>query len=210
MEQILDIYERAYNPKNPVICFDETNKQHIKDIMDSLPPRAGDVSKYESEYERGGTSNLFMFFEPLAGRRHVTITDRRTAIDFANAMKFLVDKLYPSTPRITVVLDNLNTHTKISLYKAFEPKEAKRIADRITLEYTPKHGSWLNMAESEFSVLSRQCLSRRIPDRTTLITEVEAWVKYRNEKTIVTDWQFTVDDARTKLKNLYPKVEIIS
>lgn len=210
MERVLDIYKRAYNPENPVVCFDETNKQHIKDVMEALPPREGDVAKYESEYERGGTSNLFMFFEPLAGRRHVTITDRRTAIDFADAMKFLVDELYPSTSQITVVLDNLNTHTKASLYKAFKPKEAKRIADRLLLEYTPKHGSWLNMAESEFSVLSRQCLNRRIPDRTTLITEVAAWVKYRNEKTIATDWQFTVDDARIKLKNLYPKIKITS
>ena len=148
-----------------------------------------------------------MFFEPLAGRRHVTIEDRRTAIEFADAMKYLVDKLYPSAPVITVVMDNLNTHTKASLYKSFEPEEAKRIADRLIFEFTPKRGSWLNMAESEFSVLSRQCLNRRIPDQETLAIEIKAWCDERNKKTVVTDWQFTVDGARIKLKNLYPVVK---
>ena len=207
MEQILTVYERPYDPSHPVVCFDETNKQHILEVMKPLPTREGDISKFDSEYIRGGTSNLFMFFEPLAGYRHISVTERRTAIDFAQAMKLLVDELYPSTPTITVVLDNLNTHTKASLYKEFAPAEAKRIADRLILEYTPKRGSWLNMAESEFSVLSRQCLSRRIPNQETLISEIIAWATYRNEKTVVTDWQFTTDDARTKLKNLYPVVK---
>lgn len=207
MEQVLDVYQRPYDSENPVVCFDETNKQHIKDVIESLPTREGDVAKHDSEYERGGTSNLFMFFEPLAGRRYVTIANRRTAVDFADAMKHLVDDLYPSTPKITVVLDNLNTHTKASLYKAFKPEEARRIGDRLIFEFTPKRGSWLNMAECEFSVLSRQCLSRRIPDRTTLIKEVQAWTKYRNEKTVVTSWQFTIKNARTKLKNLYPEIK---
>jgi hypothetical protein len=208
MERVLDLYQKPYDPSKPLVCFDETNKQHLSDVIASLPTKPGQIKKYDSEYERGGVSNIFMFFEPLAGRRHVTVTDQRTAIDFADAMKHLVDDLYPNVPCITVVLDNLNTHTKASLYKAFVPEEAKRIADRLELEYTPKHGSWLNIAESEFSVLSRQCLDRRIPDQKILKEEIEAWVKDRNENTIVTDWRFTVKDARIKLKRLYPKIQI--
>lgn len=205
MEQILDVYQRGYDPTHPVVCFDETNKQHLLKVVESLPTRAGSVSKYDSEYIRGGVSNIFMFFEPLGGKRHVEVTDQRTAIDFAEAMKLLTDKLYADAPRITVVLDNLNTHTKSSLYKAFPAPEAKRIADRLVLEYTPKHGSWLNMAESEFSVLSRQCLNRRIPDQVSLIKEIKSWQRDRNQKAILTDWQFRVDDARIKLQSLYPK-----
>lgn len=207
MERVLDIYQREYDSKHPVVCFDESNKQHLTEVMKSLPTRPGNISKYDSEYIRGGVSNIFMFFEPLGGKRHVEVTKQRTAVDFAQAMKILTDKLYPNASKITVVLDNLNTHTKASLYKAFLPKEAKRIADKIILEYTPKHGSWLNMAELEFSVLSRQCLNRRIPDQESLIKEIKAWEKDRNEKTVVTDWQFTVNDARIKLKNLYPKIK---
>jgi transposase len=205
MEHILTVYQRPYNPSHPMVCVDESNKQHLTELINSLPTREGHVSKYDSEYIRGGVSNMFMFFEPLGGKRHVQVTDQRTAVDFAECMKILVDLLYPDAPRITVVLDNLNTHTKASLYKAFPAPEAKRIADRLLLEYTPKHGSWLNMAESEFSVLSRQCLDRRIPDQETLIKEIDAWQKERNEQAVVTDWQFTVDDARIKLQSLYPK-----
>jgi transposase len=204
MEQVLTVYRRPYNPENPVVCFDETNKQHIQEVIAALPTREKQIRKEDSEYIRGGVSNIFMFFEPLAGKRYIEVTDQRTSIDFADAMKLLVDELYPSVPKITVVMDNLNTHTKTSLYKAFEPVEAKRIGDRLIFEYTPKRGSWLNMAESEFSVLSRQCLNRRIPDQETMIAEIKAWSTERNEKTVVTDWQFTVDDARIKLKNLYP------
>lgn len=209
MERILGIYERPYQPDHPVVCFDETNKQHILEVMQALPHIAGHVRKHDSEYIRGGMSNLFMFFEPLGGRRYVKVTDRRTAVDFAEAMHLLVDELYPDIALITVVLDNLNTHTKASLYKAFEPPEAKRIADRLQLEYTPKRGSWLNMAESEFSVLSRQCLNRRIPDQVTLAREIKSWVEERNEIAVVTDWQFTTDDARIKLKSLYPKFRVV-
>jgi transposase len=205
MERILDVYRREYDPKNPVVCVDESNKQHLMEVVRSLPTREGDVSKYDSEYVRGGVSNMFMFFEPLRGKRHVEVTDQRTAVDFAESMKILVDRLYPDAPQITVVLDNLNTHTKASLYKAFPAPEAKRIADRLLLEYTPKHGSWLNMAESEFSVLSRQCLSRRIPDQESLRIEIQEWEKERNQRTVITDWQFKVEDARIKLKSLYPK-----
>lgn len=205
MERILDVYQRDYNPENPVVCVDESNKQHLTEVVKSLPTRIGDISKYDSEYMRGGVSNMFMFFEPLGGRRHIEVTDQRTAVDFAEAMKLLVDKLYPNVSQITVVLDNLNTHTKASLYKAFPAAEAKRIADRLLFEYTPKHGSWLNMAESEFSVLSRQCLNRRIPNQESLIEEIQAWQNERNKKAIKADWQFTVGDARIKLKSLYPK-----
>lgn len=207
MELVLDVYQRSYNFENPVVCFDETNKQHLQELMDALPVKEGHVRKEDSEYIRGGTSNIFMFFEPLAGYRHVEVTDRRTAIDFADAMKCLVDKLYPSAPKITVVMDNLNTHTKASLYKAFEPAEAKRIADRLDFQMTPKRGSWLNMAESEFSVLSRQCTSGRIPDQKTLREKIEAWCMDRNQNTVVTNWQFKVDNARIKLKHLYPKIQ---
>jgi DDE superfamily endonuclease len=205
MERVLSIYQRPYNPAHPVVCFDETNKQHIMEVAESLPPREGHVSKFDSEYIRGGVSNIFMFFEPLGGKRYVEVTDQRTAVDFAEAMKILADKLYPDVSQITVVLDNLNTHTKASLYKAFPAGEAKRIADRLLLEYTPKHGSWLNMAESEFSVLSRQCLDRRIPDQETLIREIKLWEQDRNEKAVTSVWQFTVSDARNKLQSLYPK-----
>lgn len=205
MERILDIYQHEYNPKRPVVCVDESNKQHLLEIAKALPTKEGHVSKYDSEYIRGGVSNMFMFFEPLGGKRHVEVTDQRTAVDFAEGMKLLVDELYPAAEEIIVVLDNLNTHTKASLYKAFPAIEAKRIADRITLEYTPKHGSWLNMAESEFSVLSRQCLNRRIPDQETLIKEIESWQKDRNQRAVTTDWQFKVEDARIKLRSLYPK-----
>jgi hypothetical protein len=207
MERVLSIYQRSYDPNHPVVCFDETNKQHIMEVVESLPHRAGHVSKFDSEYIRGGVSNIFMFFEPLGGKRYVEVTDQRTAVDFAEAMRLLVDKLYPDAPQITVVLDNLNTHTKASLYKAFPAAEAKRIADRLLLEFTPKHGSWLNIAESEFSVLSRQCLDRRIPDQETLIREIKAWEQERNQNAVKTVWQFTVSDARIKLKSLYPKIK---
>lgn len=205
MERILDLYLRQYDPTHPIVCFDESNKQYLMDVVEPLPTREGDVSKYDSEYERRGTSNIFMFFEPLGGKRYIEVSDQRTALDFAEAMKVLTDKLYPHVSQVIVVLDNLNTHTKASLYKAFLPEEAKRIADKLIFEYTPIHGSWLNMAESEFSVLSRQCLNRRISDRESLVKEIKAWERERNQKAIVTDWQFTVDDARVKLKSLYPK-----
>lgn len=204
MERILSIYEWEYDPKKPVVCVDESNKQHLLEVIDSLPTKENQIKKYDSEYIRGGVSNLFMFFEPLGGKRHIEVTKQRTAVDFAHGMKLLVDKLYPDAKEIIVVLDNLNTHTKTSLYKAFPAEEAKRIADRITLEYTPKHGSWLNMAESEFSVLSRQCLDRRIPNQECLIQEIEAWQQHRNQCMVMTNWQFKLEDARIKLQRLYP------
>lgn len=207
MEAILDIYKRAYNPLNPVVCFDESSKQQIQDLVDALPPRPGDVAKFDSEYQRNGVSNLFMIFEPLQGKRHVKVTDRRTKMDWAECMKFIVDEMYPDAPKVTVVMDNLNTHSPASLYVRFDPATAKRIADKLDIQHTPKHGSWLNMAEIEFSALSRQCLNRRIPSQEKLIQEVATWEAIRNTSTMKCDWQFTTADARIKLRKLYPTVD---
>lgn len=204
MEAILDIYKRVYNPLNPVICFDESSKQQIQDLVDGLPSRPGDAAKFDSEYQRNGVSNLFMIFEPLQGKRHVKVTGRRTKMDWAECMKFIVDELYPEALKVTVVMDNLNTHTPASLYVRYDPATAKRIADKLDIQYTPKHGSWLNMAEIEFSALSRQCLNRRIPTQEKLIQEVKIWARARNAASVGCNWQFTTSDARIKLKKLYP------
>jgi DDE superfamily endonuclease len=206
MEAILDVYKRPYNPLNPVICFDESSKQQIQDLIDELPMRPGEVAKFDSEYERKGVSNLFMIFEPLQGKRWVRITERRTKVDWAECMKFIVDELYPGVPKVTIVMDNLNTHSPASLYTCFDPMTAKRIADKLDIQHTPKHGSWLNMAEIEFSALSRQCLNRRIGTREKLTKEIKAWEIARNKENIGCDWQFTMDDARIKLKKLYPTI----
>ena len=175
--------------------------------IEPLPGEPGQPERYDYQYERNGVSNLFMFFEPLAAWRHVEVTDRRTAIDYAQQMKYLVDKRYPDAIKITVVQDQLNTHDPASLYKAFDPAEAKRILDKLEFHYTPKHGSWLNMAEIELSVLARQCLDRRIPDQETLKREVAAWEAKRNQGNHSVDWRFTTEDARIKLKRLYPSIE---
>jgi hypothetical protein len=206
MEADLDVYKRVYNPLNPVLCFDESSKQQIQDLVDALPVKPGKVAKYDSEYERKGVSNLFMIFEPLQGKRYVRVTDRRTKIDWAECMRFIVDELYPEALRVTIVMDNLNTHSPASLYTCFDPAMAKRIADKLDIQYTPKHGSWLNMAEIEFSVLSRQCLNRRIPTQEKLIEEVRAWESARNEQNNGCNWQFKTADARIKLKKLYPDI----
>lgn len=201
---MLDIYKREYNPLNPIVCMDESSKQQIQEVIEKLPMRVGSIEKYDSEYIRNGVSNLFMIFEPLRGKRYVQVTDRRTKEDWAKCMQYIVDELYPNALRITVVLDNLNTHTPASLYDYFEPEEAKRIADKLDLQYTPKHGSWLNMAEIEFSALSRQCLKGRIGSQEQMIEEVKAWEIKRNEAKVGCDWRFTTQDARIKLKSLYP------
>jgi len=206
MEAVLDIYKRVYNPLNPVVCFDESSKQQIQDLVDALPVRPGEVAKFDSEYQRNGVSNLFMIFEPLQGKRHVKVTNRRTKMDWAECMKFIVDELYPKALKVTIIMDNLNTHTPASLYVRFDPATAKRIADKLDIQHTPKHGSWLNMAEIEFSALSRQCLNRRIPTQEKLVQEVAAWEYARNEATIGCNWQFTTSDARIKLKKLYPTI----
>lgn len=204
MEAVLDIYKREYNPLNPVVCFDESSKQQIQDVIDAMPIKPGMVAKFDSEYQRNGVSNLFMIFEPLRGQRHVKVTDRRTKIDWAECMKFIVDELYPNALKVTIVMDNLNTHSAASLYSCYDPITAKRISEKLDIQHTPKHGSWLNMAEIEFSALSRQCLNRRIATQEMLVKEVKAWEIARNESQIRCDWRFTTSDARIKLKKLYP------
>lgn len=206
MEDILEVYERPYDPCHPLICMDELSKQLVGEVAQPLPLRAGQPACYDYEYVRNGTSNLFMFFEPLMGRRFVTVTDHRTQIDWAYAVRDLVDVHYPDAHTITLVMDNLNTHSPGSLYEAFEPAEAKRIADRLDIHYTPKHGSWLNMAEIELGVLSGQCLDRRIPDPDTLKRCVARWQANRNQAHVTVDWRFTTANARIKLKHLYPSI----
>ena len=207
MEDVLEVYHRNYDPRYPVVCFDESNKQMVKEKRVPIPMEQGQPERYDCEYERCGVSNLFMFFEPLAGWRHVAVTDQRTALDYAAQMKYLVDERYPDAIKIVVVQDQLNTHRGASLYKAFEPSEARRILDKLVFHYTPKHGSWLNMAEIELSVLARQCLDRRIPNQQQLQQEVAAWEYSRNQQYRTVDWQFTTGDARIKLKRLYPSVK---
>jgi hypothetical protein len=204
MEDVLDVYQRPYDPRHPMVCMDELSKQLVGEVAHPLPLERGQPMRYDYEYVRNGTSNIFMFFEPLAGQRFVTVTDRRTKIDWAYAVRDLVDGHYPYAERITLVLDNLNTHSLGSLYEAFDPVEAKRIADRLEIHYTPKHGSWLNMAEIELGVLSGQCLNRRIPDQPTLTHAVALWQSKRNQTQVTVNWRFTITDARIKLKRLYP------
>ena len=207
MEDVLEIYHRPEDRAHPVVCVDETSKQHIKETRQPLPMAFGMPSRYDYEYARNGVSNLFMIFAPLQGFRHVEVTERRTSIDFAHICRDLVDVHFRDAEKIILVCDNLNTHKPASLYKAFGPDEARRIAEKLAFHYTPKHGSWLNMAEIEFSVLSRQCLSRRIPDQQTLKREVQAWQNRRNERRETVQWRFTTKDARIKLKRLYPSTE---
>lgn len=207
MEDVIDIYTRPYDLLHPVVCFDESNKQLVGETVEPLPIKPGQPQRYDYQYERHGVCNLFMFSEPLVGWRHIEVTDRRTKPDYAQQMKYLVDVKYPGAERITVIQDNLNTHVPSSLYQAFEPVEAKRILDKLDFHYTPKHGSWLNMAEIELSVLANQCLDRRLPDKKALQREVAAWEKQRNLDSRKIDWQFTTADARIKLKRLYPSIQ---
>lgn len=207
MEEVLDLYSQPEDPNYPLVCFDEASKQLTKETHLPQATQPGQVAREDYQYERNGTANLFMFSAPLLGWRHVDVTDQRTQIDYAYQMKWLVDVGFPDALQIRIVQDNLNTHVKASLYKAFEASEARRILNRLDFHYTPKHGSWLNMAEIELSVLSRQCLDRRIPDQETLKTEIAAWEKRRNENANKVDWQFTTKDARIKLKHLYPSFQ---
>ena len=204
MEGILTLYKQDYDPVYPIVCLDESSKQHLKETRIALPMEPGKPERYDTEYERCGTSNLFIFFEPLRGWRRVDVTARRTSKDWALQIRQLVDVNYPEAKKIRLVMDNLNTHVGASLYKAFEPAEARRLLDRLEFHYTPKHGSWLNMAEIEFSLLSRQCMRDRMPDRTYLTREITAWVNNRNSIKREMNWRFTTDDARVKLKRLYP------
>jgi hypothetical protein len=207
MEDVLEVYTRPYDPSRPQVCMDESSKQLLRDARQPLPMRPGKPERRDYEYERGGVVNLFLFCEPLEGRRWVDVTERRTKTDWAHQIKGLVDVRYPEAERIVLVMDNLNTHTPASLYEAFEPEEARRLAEKLEIHYTPKHGSWLNMAEIELSVLSRQCLDRRVPDFETLEAEVAAWQERRDEKGGKIEWRFGMEDARHKLKRLYPSLQ---
>lgn len=206
MEDVLEVYTRPFDPLRPQVCMDETSKQVLRDTRASLPMEPGRPQRTDYEYERGGVVNLFLFCEPLAGRRWVDVTAHRTRVDWAHQIQHLVDVRYPDAERIVLVMDNLNIHTPASLYEAFPPTEAKRLADKLEIHPTPKHGSWLNMAEIEFSALSRQCLNRRFPNTEALIGEVAAWQDHRNARQVTVDWRFTTDDARITLKRLYPSL----
>ncbi len=204
MEDVLEVYQRPHDPACPVVCLDETSKQLVKETRVPVPAKPGRPARYDYEYERNGTANLFMLFAPLEGWRHVKVTDHHAAVDYARVLKDLADTHFPDASRIVLVQDNLSTHKPASLYEAFPAAEARRLVERFEWHYTPKHGSWLDMAESELSVLSRQCLDRRIPDKQTLIEQAAAWQDIRNRHHTKADWQFTNADARVKLKRLYP------
>jgi hypothetical protein len=207
MEDVLEVYKRPHDPRRPVVCLDETSKQLIGEMRTPAPAAPGRVARYDYEYVRNGVANLFMIFEPLAGWRDVEVTDRRTKRDWAECVRRLSDEIYPDAERIVLVQDNLNTHSPASLYEAFAPAEAKRIADRLEMHYTPKHGSWLDMAEIELGILGRQCLSQRIDNVDELRHESKTWSGERNAAGKKVRWQFTTDDARIKLKKLYPSIE---
>ena len=207
MEDVLETYQRPHDPARPLVCLDETSKQLIKETRDPVAMQPGQVQRVDYEYERNGTANLFMLFAPLEGWRHVEVTNRRTAKDYAMVLRDLSDVHFPKASKIVLVQDNLNTHKPAALYEAFPAPEARRLAERFEWHYTPKHGSWLDMAESELAVLSTQCLDRRIPDKQKLIAEAAAWQDNRNKHHAKADWQFTTADARVKLKRLYPQFE---
>jgi transposase len=207
MEDVLEVYTRPYDPSRPQVCMDETSKQVLRDTRAALPMAPGRCRREDYEYERGGVANVFMFTEPLAGRRWVDITEHRTKVDWAHQIEELVDQRYPKAERIVLVMDNLNTHSPASLYEALDPERARRLSEKLEIHYTPKHGSWLNMAEIELSVLSRQCLNRRVPDFESLQAEAHAWQQRRDEKGVRIDWRFSTDDARIKLKRLYPSLQ---
>jgi DDE superfamily endonuclease len=206
MEDVLEVYTRPYDERFPLVCLDEKSKQLLSEVREPLAASPGRPARYDYEYEREGTANLFIVTEPLAGWRHISVTERRTKLDWAHCVKELVDLHYPEAEKIVLVMDNLNTHTPAALYEAFTPVEARRIARKLEIHHTPKHGSWLNMAEIELSVLARQCLERRIPDQQTLAEEVGAWEEERNAAESSVDWRFTSADARIKLKHLYPEI----
>jgi hypothetical protein len=207
MEDVLEVYARPYNPKKPVVCMDEKPYQKLNNVRDPFPVRPGSIEKIDSEYKREGTCSIFIYTEPLSGWRHAEALEHRTKKDWANMTKWVLDEQYPDAEKVVLVSDNLNTHTISSLYEAFPPEEAFRLAQRLELHFTPKHGSWLNIAECELSALAVQCLGdRRIPDIETLNAELAAWHMRRNKAQKGVDWQFTTDDARTKLKRLYPVI----
>lgn len=208
MEDVLAVYQRKYDRDYPVVCMDESSKQLIEDLKTPLPVTPGEIQRYDYEYIRQGVANLFLFFTPLENKRWIRVTKHRRRTDWALVMKELADEIYPDKEKIVVVLDNLNTHSPQSFYETFPPEEAWRLCERFEFHYTPKHGSWLNMAEIEFSALFRQCLNRRIATAEKLIRETTAWYRHRNENSIGVDWRFTTEDARIKLKRLYPQIQI--
>ena len=207
MEDVLEVYQRPHDPKRPLVCLDETSKQLIVETRAPIAVKPGQPARHDYEYERNGVANLFMMFAPLEGWRHVKVTERRAAVDYAHALKDLSDTHFPDADKIVLVQDNLSTHTTASLYEAFPAAEARRLVERFEWHYTPKQGSWLDMAESELAVLSTQCLDRRIPNKTKLIAEVAAWERRRNEAEVTVEWRFTTTDARIKLKRLYPSIQ---
>ena len=209
MEDVLEIYKMPYNPAIPVICMDEQPTQLIKETRTKMAVEPGKPERVDYEYERNGTAANFMFTEPLGSWRKVSVRQQKTSIDWAREIKELLDQDYPQAQKVVLVCDNLNTHKVASLYEAFEPQEALRLARRLELHYTPKHGSWLNVAEIELSVFTKQCLDRRIPDRTALQQEAKAWYRKRNANQKAVDWQFTTNDARVKLKKLYPQIQML-
>jgi hypothetical protein len=207
MEDVLEVYQRPYDPKRPQVCLDEASKQLIGETRRAVPAAPGREAREDYEYVRNGTVNLFMMFEPLAGRRHVRVTERRTKKDFAEAIKELADERYPDAEKIVLVMDNLNTHSPASLYEAFDPSEARRLVEKLEIHYTPKHGSWLDMAEIELGILNRQCLNRRLDNAATIQREVAAWENDRNQRSSKVNWRFTTANARVKLRRLYPSIE---
>lgn len=207
MEDVLAVYHRPLDERRPVVCMDETNRQLIAEVRPAEAARPSRVARYDGEYVRRGTANLFLAFEPLAGWRQVTVTERRTRIDWAEFMRTLLEGRYREAEQVVLVMDQLNTHSVASFYEAFAPAEARRLAERLEIHYTPKHGSWLNMAEIELSVLERQCLDRRIADAATLARETEAWSRRRNQAKARIEWRLTTNDARIKLRKLYPSLD---
>lgn len=206
MEDVLEVYHRPYDPNRPQICLDETSKQLIAESRPSIPMRLGQCKRVDPEYRRCGVTSVFMLSEPLAGQRHVRVRPRRTKIDFAEVIRECCDELYPDAEKIVLVQDNLNTHTTASLYEAFEPAMARRLTEKLEIHYTPKHGSWLNMAEIELSVLSRQCMNDYFENADQLAQRIEAWERKRNDEQTSIDWRFTTADARIKLRKLYPSI----
>jgi hypothetical protein len=206
MEDTLEVYHRPYDQKYPLVCLDETNRQLISEMRKTVPAKPGYNKHVDYEYRRNGVVDVFMIFEPLKARRHVKVTEQRTRKDFAECIRDLVDVHYPEAEKVVLVMDNLNTHSEGSLYEAFEPAEARRLAEKLEIHHTPKHGSWLNMAEIEIGILSRQCLSKYIETKERMISEVAAWEHQRNKAGATVDWQFTTADARIKLKHLYPVI----
>ncbi len=205
MEDVLEVYHRAPDPLQPLVCMDEANRQLIEEVRAPIAAQPGKPERCDSEYKRNGTANIFMLYEPLNAKCHVRVTQRRTQSDWALLVEELVDKIHPQAHKITLVMDNLNTHAPASLYEAFDPATARRLLGKLEIHYTPKHGSWLNMAEIELSVLQRQCLNQRIANRAALQQQIVAWEKRRNENSSPIQWQFTTENARTKLKHLYPR-----